>query len=345
MEAVRLAIVGLGRMGCTIDDEVQGYDAITLPYAIAPAAQACERVDLVAGCDLLAEKREAFKTRYGVAAVYDDVAAMIRAEQPDLVAICTKGPNHAELTIACAELGVRGIYCEKAIGESLAQIEAVKQAVEARDIAFATGVLRRYDPRYQVVRELIANGGIGVVQGAVHYGGTTLLHGHTHSLDTLLWLLGDPRLARIRGDLRQGPSDGASWASDPGGWYQMQTDSGVLCHSVPCGNWEFEVTGSEGVVRTLNNGAQVSLRRKRPVGTRFHELQPVEPPAVTPRSATVVILEELAAALLDGAPLREGIGIAYHVTEGCFAIAESALRGGAWVELPLVGSEVTVTHV
>jgi len=345
MDSVRLAIIGLGRMGCTIDDEVRGYAAITLPYSIAASAAVCDRVELVAGCDLLADKRSDFTERYGVAAVYDDLATMIDAAQPDVVAICTKGPNHAELAVACAERGVRGIYCEKAIGESMAQTDAVQQAVESRGIAFATGVLRRYDPRYQVVRDLIANGGIGTVQGAAHYGSTTLLHGHTHSLDTLLWLLGDPRIARIRGDLRKGPDDGANWAADPGGWYQMVTDTGVVCHSVPCGNWEFEVIGSEGVVRTQNNGAQTSLRLKRPVGTRFSELQPVDPPAVMPRSATVVILEELAAALLDGAPLREGIGVAHHVTEGCFAMAESHLQGGAWVELPLVGSAVAVTHV
>ncbi len=328
MDQVRLAIVGLGRMGCTIDDEVRGYDAITLPYSIAASAAVCERVALVAGCDLLADKRAAFTARYGVAAVYEDYAAMIRAEAPDIVAICTRGPNHAELAVACAELKVKAIYCEKAIGESMAQIDAVKAAAEEHGTAFATGVLRRYDPRYEVVRQLIADGVLGTVQGAVHHGGTTLLHGHTHSLDTLLWLLGDPRIARIRGDLRHRPEGGSVWSSDPGGWYQMQTDTGVLCHSVPCGNWEFEVAGSEGVVRIQNNGAQVSLRLKRAVGTRFHELQPVEPPTVTPRSATVVILDQLAAALLDGAPLREGIGIAHHAPK---AVSRSPNRPSAKV--------------
>ena len=61
----RVAIVGLGRMGSTIDDE--GHTE--LPYSIASAVQASPFLDLVAGSDILDKKRNSFAERWGVDAV------------------------------------------------------------------------------------------------------------------------------------------------------------------------------------------------------------------------------------------------------------------------------------
>ncbi len=348
MGAARVAIIGLGRMASTIDDEVVGYPAVGVPYSIAAACAASERLTVVAGCDLLAEKRAAFTARWGVQAVYEDWRAMLAQEAPDIVAICTRGENHAELAVGVAETGPRAIFCEKAIACSLVEADAVLDAVGPRHIPFSTGVLRRYDPRYQVIRDLIAAGGIGQPTAAVHYAATSLLHGHSHSLDTLLYLLGDPRIARLRGELRPRSMviEHDRIDRDPAAIYQMETDTGVSCVSVPAGNWEFEVVGSEGVVRTCNNGADRSLRRKVPVGTRFSSFEPADVPAPTDqRSATLVLLEELAAAALTGTPVREGVAIAHHVTEGCLSVAESHRQDGAWLDLPLERRDLYVYHV
>ena len=56
MQKYRVAIVGLGRMASTIDDEVRDYSAITLPYSIAASCQEIDKIDLVAGADILPEK-------------------------------------------------------------------------------------------------------------------------------------------------------------------------------------------------------------------------------------------------------------------------------------------------
>ena len=80
----KVAIIGLGRMGSTIDDE--GHYAV--PYSVAAATKASQVLELVAGADLLSEKREEFQQRWGTA-VYEDYREMIDEEKPDLVAICT----------------------------------------------------------------------------------------------------------------------------------------------------------------------------------------------------------------------------------------------------------------
>ncbi len=85
MKSYRVGIIGLGRMGSTIDDE--GHSL--LPYSIAASCRASDHLDIAAGCDLHAEKREAFKDRWGVEALYEDCMEMVRQEQPDIVAVCT----------------------------------------------------------------------------------------------------------------------------------------------------------------------------------------------------------------------------------------------------------------
>ena len=68
MKTYKVAIIGLGRMGSTIDDEGHG----DLPYSAAAATKASEHLELVAGADLLSEKRDAFAKRWD-AAVYEDL--------------------------------------------------------------------------------------------------------------------------------------------------------------------------------------------------------------------------------------------------------------------------------
>ena len=185
----RVAIVGLGRIGSTIDDELP---AGSPAYSIAAACHASQRLQVVAGADIDPAKRAAFQTRWGVHALYHDYLEMIRQEQPDLVAICTKGVLHAEMAVAVAEAEVPMIFCEKAIGCSMIEADAVLAAVGSRKLPFNTGVLRRFTRSYHAARQLIASGEIGEPRTAVHYAASNLLHGHIHSLDTLSFLLGDP---------------------------------------------------------------------------------------------------------------------------------------------------------
>ena len=53
----------------------------------------------------------------------------------------------------------------------------------------------------QAVRHAIAEGEIGEPRVAVHYAASSLMHGHIHSIDTLSFLLGDPKIEAVRGEL------------------------------------------------------------------------------------------------------------------------------------------------
>ena len=358
MKKHTVAIIGLGRMGSTIDDEGHG----DLPYSVAAATRASERLQLVAGADLLPDKREAFQRRWGVA-VYQDFRAMIDREGPDLVAICTaaclpkparaapdahfRGDSHADLAVAVADMGVPMIYLEKAMASSMERADEIRTAVQRNNALFNTGVLRRFDNRYEAVKDAVAAGQVGEVRAVLHYASSSLMHGHIHSIDTVSYLIGDPAIAAVRGELLP-PGlqvEGNHIPADPLATYQLRFVNGVEAWSIPAAPWEFEVIGSEGAIRSCNNGADVLLRRPGPPqGRRVSWAKaPVEP--VTPRSTTQCCLEDLVAAHEGGQPTRGHIDVTHHITEATIAVAESHRRGGAWVELPLPSRDLYIFHV
>lgn len=337
----RVAIVGLGRMGSTIDDE---FPAGSPAVSLAAACSASQRLQVVAGADIDPAKRAAFQARWGVNALYADYLEMMRQEKPDLVAICTKGVLHAEMSIAVAEAGAPMIFCEKAIACSMQEADAVLAAVGSRNIPFNTGVLRRFNPSFHTARRMIADGEIGEPRAAVHYAASNLLHGHIHSLDTLSFLLGDPKVVSIWGELlpRDLVIENNRLEKDPNAIFQALFANGVEATTVPAGTWEFEVIGSRGSISVRNDGVGLVLRKAKSEKERSFVAVPA--PTVEAHSATQLCLEDLLDAFESGRPTLGNIQITHHLTEACLAVAESH-RLQQRITLPLENRSLYVFHV
>ncbi len=336
----RVAIIGLGRMGSTIDDE---FPDRSPPYSVAASCQASDRLHVVAGADIDASKRAAFSQRWGVDALYEDYVEMIRNEDPDMVAICTRGHLHAEMAARSAQEGVGLIFCEKAIACSMLEADAILNAVRESGSLFNSGVLRRFDLRYHQARDLIRQGEIGEPKAAVHYAATNLLHGHIHSIDTLSFLLGDPKVESIWGELHsidhRIPDNRLD--EDPYGIFQLTFANGVTAASVPAGNWEFEVLGDRGSIRMFDNGTGLQLRKNNAGRARVASEVPVAP--VAEHSATQFCLEDLVLAHEEGRPTLGPVEIAHHLTEVCLALAESH-RQEKRINLPLENRSLYIFH-
>ena len=130
----RVGVVGCGRMAGSIDDEMPaGYPG--LPYSHAATYAAIEDTDVVAAADPAEQKLEAFCKRWEVPGKYADYRQMIEKERPDIVSVCTRQPLHAEVTVFAANHGVRGVYCEKAMASSMAEADAIVNALEQNGVA------------------------------------------------------------------------------------------------------------------------------------------------------------------------------------------------------------------
>ncbi|AWT59774.1 MAG: Myo-inositol 2-dehydrogenase [Candidatus Moanabacter tarae] len=360
MKNYRLGIIGLGRMGSTIDDEGHGRD----PYSIAASCQAIECLTLAAGADLRAERREAFRDRWGVKALYEDYMEMVEKEKPDLVAVCTtasglqkpinkapdstfRGDSHAELTIALANAGVPMLYVEKAMASSLEQADLILNAIKKNKTVINTGVLRRFDESYDAVRDAISSGEIGEPRAVIHFAPSSLMHGHIHSIDTVSFLLGDPKITAVRGELlpRDLEIKGCHLSQDPNAIYQLRFENGVEVSSIAAGEWEFEVVGTAGSIRSINNGNGTILRKPGSMVGRRQSWEEVPFPPKSPKSPVVSCLEDILSAFSSGGPTLGHIDCAHHITEACFAVAESHRKGGTWVDLPLLERGLYIFHV
>ena len=356
MKTYRVAIVGLGRMGSTLD------------MSIAAAADQSARLELAAGADLLPERREAFKKLWSVDAVYEDYMEMVRNERPDLVAICTTatglqklggeapsvdfvGDSHADDALNVIDAGVPMLFVEKAMSCSIAKADAVLEACRRHGTKYGSGLLRRHNNRVRMVRKAIEDGEIGEVTTAVHFAATSLMHGHIHSIDTISYLLGDPNITAVRGELypRDMKIEGNRIDSDPRATYRLLFETGVSAATVPGGNqWEFEVIGTDGSVRVMNRAADAVLRKPPPTDESRPPWLEAPLPDVEPMTRldnTAAVLEDLVDAHEKGRPAHGDIEVTHHITEACFGVAESHRQGGAWIEVPVANRDMYIFHI
>ena len=76
----RVGIIGLGRMGAVIDDEMSGHPVYLVPYSHAAAFDHEARTTLVAGSAPSEESRARFQARYGDVRTYADYNQMLEEE-------------------------------------------------------------------------------------------------------------------------------------------------------------------------------------------------------------------------------------------------------------------------
>ena len=347
----RVGVIGCGRMAGTIDDEIDwDHPDFVLPYGHAPGYAAVAETEVVAAADIDAAKRDAWCERFGVPGRYDDYREMIDGESLDIVSLTTHANVRAAPLIYAAEAGVRGIYSEKALCVSAAELDAIVAACEAHGTHLVYGAMRRYWAGFQAARDLLDSGTLGTV-GSVLLGATggAAFHTHSHFIDAGLYLLGDPEPVAVQALLRG--RDGADLAvdEDSAGGLSIDVDPGIdfaivdfdngarlSCTHLPYS--EVEVVCESGILRSHGDSSGYRARRSE---SRYvwHD---VPFPAWEARSGTVAIIRDLIGAIESGQPGRSSVHTARRGTEILFGMVASHHRGGVRVELPLHERQIRV---
>ena len=133
----------------------------------------------------------AFGERRGVRALYSDFQQLLRQERPDIVSVCTRSPEKAEITIAAAEAGVKAIIVEKALATSMAEADAMLAACERHGVLLVVNHPYRFSPMARRARALIAGGAIGDLGTVAAFASGGMMHVGTHTFDLLRFLAGD----------------------------------------------------------------------------------------------------------------------------------------------------------
>lgn len=176
-------------------------------------AQAIRRAggEIVAICDVDEQKITAFREKTGTqAAAYTDWQTLLAAPNIDVVHICTPHYLHAEMVIRALGTG-HHVLCEKPLCIREEDIPRVLAAEQESGCYLGVCHQNRYNESNLAVKELLtrdpARTGFGTVvwdRGAGYYGsgtwrgkwategGGVMINQALHTLDLLLWFLGQP---------------------------------------------------------------------------------------------------------------------------------------------------------
>lgn len=139
---------------------------------------------------------------------YTNLDELLKADDIDIVSICTPHHLHVEQGAACAQAG-KHIAIEKPIALDAAGLRQLTAAVRESNVRSIVGFVLRWNPLFETIRAIIADGAIGKIFHAevdyLHgitpnirlypwvrqreFGGTALLTGGCHAVDGLRWFV------------------------------------------------------------------------------------------------------------------------------------------------------------
>jgi predicted dehydrogenase len=111
-----------------------------------------DRYEIAALCDVSRPVAEACAEMYGVQSVYTDWGDLV-ADQLDLVMVLTSG-SHAPIATAAARAGSH-VFVEKPMCLSLDEGRGMFEAAREADVRLMVGTMKRYDPAYERLLELM----------------------------------------------------------------------------------------------------------------------------------------------------------------------------------------------
>jgi len=174
-----------------------------------PSLAKLEQVELVAFCDIVAEKAKEAADKYGAAGakVYDNYVELLQDRSIDVVHVCTPNDSHADISIAALESG-KHVMCEKPMAKTAADARRMVEAAERTGYKLTVGYNNRFRSDSMYLKQVCDAGELGDIYYAKAHairrravptwgvfldgekqGGGPLIDIGTHALDLTLWLM------------------------------------------------------------------------------------------------------------------------------------------------------------
>ncbi|MFM2090942.1 MAG: hypothetical protein RLZZ127_1431 [Planctomycetota bacterium] len=250
--SIRCAIIGVGR---AIGDTGTKGGGHRIGWTHAGMFTRNPATALVAAADIDAGNLAGFRDRFPCAG-YADHRAMLAAERPDIVSLCTYVGLHEGMIADCARAGVRGIVCEKPYLPSPAAVARIDAIVRDTGIRIVTAHMRRHRPAFVRAAALYQGGAVGVpVMACAGIAGWDLAEWGSHWLDLFRQVHGDREPAWVMGQARRRGARGYGHAMEDHavaavGWADGShalLDGGMAM----AGDATMTLAGSAGMIRLV----------------------------------------------------------------------------------------------
>jgi 1,5-anhydro-D-fructose reductase (1,5-anhydro-D-mannitol-forming) len=145
VKTLRWGLVGLGSLASN---------------GIMPAVGRARHAVVAAGATRDPAKGRAFGERFGVPAIYDSYADLVRAPDVDAVFVMTPNDRHLPVVLAAAAAG-KHVLCEKPLAMTSADAEAMVAACDKAGVMLRLGLHLRFEKFLNRVAEVLQSGAIG----------------------------------------------------------------------------------------------------------------------------------------------------------------------------------------
>ncbi|MGB8707617.1 MAG: Gfo/Idh/MocA family oxidoreductase [Dehalococcoidia bacterium] len=338
----RAGIVGCGRIGSEFDDAPKRKVISTH----AGAYSAVDEVELVAVCDLNKERLKKCGKRWHVPSLYQDYGEMLRKEALDILSICTWNSTHLDIVKEAVNSGVKAIFCEKPIADSLKNADEMIKLCDEKKVILQIDHQRRFDEFHQDVRSFVQNGKLGRIQQVSFYYTAGIANTGSHMFDLLRFFFGD--VAWVQATYSQNKSPNIN---DPNIDGIVKFRDGIFCAIQACDVQEFlifeiDCIGTKGRLNLTHSGFDVEFYKVREseLFSGYKEIFKSDFPInkKAPREFMVSAIRHLVECLKEGQkPICSGEDGRAALELIC-AFHESARADGNKISLPLMDSEIEV---
>jgi predicted dehydrogenase len=352
----RAALIGLGRIADTIEDERIATGWI-VPTSHMASYMEVPEVRVVGAADVSAEQRAAFASRWSFPAahLYERYVDMLEREQPQIVSVCTSAVPRARIVLDIARLRregrapVRVIWAEKPLAVTLAEGDAMVSACREAGIVLITNTMRSSDVYYRRARALIDAGELGAMLHVTGYGHGGLANNGVHLIGAMAVLAGGPERNRwVVGHMGSDAAAAGEVDAPGSGFIGFENGATGFFRTEPSGPaaWTIEAIGTAGMfhIRNGNDAEEWEFWR---MGQAVAGMRPTPVRHVFPRpqriwSSGVGQVRDAIQCLETGKAPNASGELGLHLLEVAIAARESHRCGNSRIDLPLADRKLGI---
>jgi predicted dehydrogenase len=255
MKKLNCGVIGCGRIGCGFDDNHSN-----LIKTHAGSYFKNSQTNLVALCDMDKKKLEKYAKKYKISKTYTSTKELFKNEKLDCVSICTLVSTHLKIVEEAANSGVKGIFLEKPISNSMNDAKKIIEICKKNKIKLQIDHQRRFHPLYPKIKKILEKGEIGKIQIINVFYGAGIANTGSHMFDLLRMLFGE--IKNIKSEFTPNKSQNQK---DPNLDMKIKFSNSVICkiNSLDYSNYakfDLDIYGMKGVIKIdlIKNEAKIS---------------------------------------------------------------------------------------
>ena len=137
------------------------------------------------------KKIEKYAKKYKISKTYTSTSELFKNEKLDCVSICTLVSTHLKIVEEAANSGVKGIFLEKPISDSINDAKKIIEICKRNKIKLQINHQRRFHPIYLKIKKVLDEKKIGEIQFINVYYGAGIANTGSHMFDLLRMLFGE----------------------------------------------------------------------------------------------------------------------------------------------------------